>query len=192
MKSNTAADYSYDLPEIRQACLADIPALMRLNGGWQVSDLEHGDLKNGFLFGGTFTRSDFEKIIAEDEIVVLAVNGEVVGYYLLDNCSDTELRGQYIRKLSELERRGALPAGRISQRAQAAIHPDYHHQGYSHELFEYLLGRAGPKYDYLFSVISKKNPKIAGYLKAGWEVVSEEPDLIYVVYRVHGRAAAAA
>ncbi len=174
---------SDELPLIvRTASMEDIPSVMQINKKWMASNIG-SDKSNGFLSGEPLSAHDLTKIITERELVVAEHDLKVIGYYLFDNYSETALLSQYKVYISELIRKGHLPADlRISNRAQAAIDKEYQNKVLSKLLLELLLKETFGKYDLLFSAVSKANPKLVAHEKTGWKIISEDQNWIFVQY----------
>lgn len=83
--------YSYEGYVLRTAQQKDLPALLEFQRLFHV----HEESKGSQLFfynieNDPFSQSDFEKIIARQEILIAQKEDEIVAYVLIDNCSDTK------------------------------------------------------------------------------------------------------
>lgn len=169
--------------KIRFARNSDIDQILLLNKKWLVANIDEADKTNGFLFGDSLTKLDLEKIVEAREITVAHINELIVGYYLFDNYSDTQVLKQYSCYINDLIFKGFIKKQyRVSKRAQAVIEKEFQNRGLSKLLFELLLTEAKNNYDILFSVVSKENPKIIAHQKAGWSIVDETESLYFVIY----------
>ena len=172
-------------PTIRFATLNDVPEIETLNQKWLVPNIDTADKTNGFLFGDPLKTSDFKKIILAGELTVASLNNKIIGYYLFDNYSDTEVLRQYSTYISELISKGYIEQKiRISKRAQAVIEKDFQNNGLSKMLFPLLLTETKEKYDVLFSVVSKQNPKLIAHQKSGWSIISENEEVFFLQYKL--------
>jgi ribosomal protein S18 acetylase RimI-like enzyme len=171
--------------KIRRGGIHDIHGISRLNAKWQVAALAETDKQNGFLIGGAFTQADLEKIVAAEEFAVLEASNEVVGYYLCDNYSETSSNWFKLceQKFKRLEGENLLASKRLCKRVQTVIDSKFQNQGYSKKLLDFLTTTIiKDKYDLLFSVVAKKNPKIDVHVKGGWRIIAHDDDVYYVVY----------
>ncbi|MBS1640845.1 MAG: hypothetical protein JST94_00955 [Bacteroidetes bacterium] len=166
---------------IRFATSNDIEQIQNLNQKWLISNIDTADKTNGFLFGDPLKYSDLTNIIDAKELTVAYCNRRLVGYYLFDNYSDTEVLRQYSNYITDLIATGHLESNvRISKRASAVVEKDFQNLGLSKKLLELLLTEVQHKYDTLFSVVSKQNPKIIAHQKAGWTIIAENDTLYFV------------
>lgn len=169
--------------QIRLAKFDDIPDIKQLNKRWLTSDINSINKTNGFLFGDPLKSNDLELIILHKELVVATHKESIIGYYLFDNFSDTDILRQYSKYIEELRENGLLERSeRISKRAQAVIESKFQNLGLSKKLLSLLINETKGKYDLLFSVVSKLNPKIIAHQKAGWQIISENESLYFVTY----------
>ncbi len=71
---------------------------------------------------------------------------------------------------------------RVGLGAQALVDKDYQGQGLRTELLQLLLKQLLGQYDYIFSTISKENPRaFKAHSKDGWKVVLED-EQVYSVF----------
>lgn len=94
---------------VRDATLDDIDALAALNRMWLAIGLDSHSRADGFLFGEAYAHRDFAAIVEAGEIVVADVAGQVAGYYLLDNVTDSPTSRSYERYLATLAKNGTIP-----------------------------------------------------------------------------------
>lgn len=183
MSIHTVSPKSATTLNITLGTVEDIPSIMKLNQQWLVSDPDKADTSKGFLFGESLSEEDLIKIISEGELAVAKKGDLLVGYYLFDNYSSTSTLKAYEGYIAELTRIGSLPEGvKLSKRAQAAVSKEYQNQGLSKMLFNHLLLATGDKYDLLFLVVSKLNPKLIAHQRAGWKIIGENEHLYFVTY----------
>lgn len=175
---------------VRLATINDIEKIQQLNQKWLVSNIDTADKSDGFLFGDPLKCDDLTKIIEAKELAVAYYSDRLIGYYLFDNYSDTEILRQYSNYIEHLIKTGHLKSNvRISKRASAVVEKDYQNVGLSRKMLELLLTEVRHKYDVLFSVVSKQNPKIAAHQKAGWTIIAENDTLYFVqlpIQQSHG------
>lgn len=160
----------------------DIKGLTQLNSKWCFKDLQDIDISNGFLFGKPFLEIEFDKIIQNSEITVAEINNEIAGYYLFDNFSNNETSLNYETKIVEIVKQGLLDKTKICRRAQVVVDNKYQGLGLYRELFNALNKHCKDKYDKIFSVVNRHNPKWSISNKMGWEIISEDGDYYNVCY----------
>ncbi len=165
------------------AQLKDIDAISKLNKKWLTHNINIIDTSNGFLFGDAFTTKDLEKIILHKEIIVAKLNNNIIGYYLLDNFSKSQILQEHKILVSEfLLSNSKYKNLNISLRMQCVVDLQYQMQGLSKQMFHLLLKQINKKYNLLFATASKANPKIAAHTSSGWKVLSDTDSLMLLIY----------
>jgi hypothetical protein len=169
---------------IRTADTFDIDQLAYLNAKWCIADLRNVDTSRGFLFGQPFSSTEFEVIVNNQEIVVAEANKQIAAYYLFDNFSTNETSLLYAEHIISLKQQQKLRSSRISRRAQAVVDEDFQGLKLYSVLYATLNSLFKSKYDIVFSMAHKLNPKIAANYKLGWEIIGEKGDILYVAYSI--------
>lgn len=168
--------------EIRKAVVSDIPDLLTLHEKWLFPNLREEDRGSGFLTCDKYSESDFNKMINADEVVVTFDGDRLVGYYLFDNYSNTNSLKLFQASIDKLLELGLFRTNRICRRAQAVIERDYQNSGLSKQMLQKLIEQIDGKYDVLFSIVYKNNPKLIAHQKAGWKILHEDSEKYFVQY----------
>jgi len=115
-------------------------------------------------------------------MVITEKYGEIIGYYLFDNFSETSDLKENRQIIAKLKIKGLILSEKISFRAQAVVEKQYQKSGLSKLMLSMLLEQTKGKYDLLFSIVMKNNPKLIAHLSSGWEIIGEDIDKVYVGY----------
>ena len=106
----------------------------------------------------------------------------MVGYYLLDNFSQTPTHRHFMSYIAQLRAQKLLGAERVSARAQSVVDTEFQNRGLSYQLLHLLVSENAGKYDLLFSVVAKINPKMVAHQKGGWVTIAETDTNYWVIY----------
>lgn len=71
---------------------------------------------------------------------------------------------------------------RIAPRTQVVIDKDFQNNGIYKHLLNGIKIQISEKYDALFGVVAKSNPKIFTHKQVGWELLHEDNNWYYVLY----------
>lgn len=170
---------------IRLATYKDIEGISELNKKWLTNDIDNINKSDGFLFGEAYTKDELRKIISEDELCVAICDNKVVGYFLFDNYSSNSTTQLNLKCLDYLISNQIIDSKkRICTRSQIAILKEYHGKNISIQLVKYLVNKTTNKYDFVFAIVSKLNPKMEAHKKAGWEIIYEDDKLYYITLKL--------
>lgn len=170
--------------QTRPATTLDADAIARLNRSWLRPAPPTEPAADGFLWGDAFTRIDLERIIAAGECAVATSEGNVVGYYLLDNWSTTSILREHDTQLRICRDMGLLPLeASISRRMQCAVDPKHQMRGLSSQMFRQLLAQTTGRYEFYFAIVSTMNAKIVAHLRCGWRVLTQLGSVYAIAYR---------
>ena len=171
---------------IRQANEIDTNGLFDLNNKFQFHlDRKVEQQKTGFLLNAPLSKADFSRIIKNEEIVVACCGDRVVGYFLVDTCSDTPNLVHSKQELKTLISLHVIPGHlKIAPRAQVVIDADFQKSGIYKQLIGSLASLIRGKFDGILGIVAKNNPKLMAHEKVGWTVVKEDNDWFYVLYHL--------
>jgi hypothetical protein len=173
------------LYECRLATLADVAGITRINLQWLLQQPPEQPSQMGFLYGDPLVASDLHAIVGAGEATVALSGGAVVGYYLLDNHSDTYIRDVHLTLLDACQRSGLVAAtARVSSRMQCAISREHHMRGLSRRMFGRLIEAIDGNYDLLFATVSEKNEKLGAHQRLGWRVVETFKGIHAIVFEI--------
>lgn len=169
---------------VRNAEFRDIDQLVNLNKSWIRSALE-SNFQNGFLTS-LYTEQEFEKIIKEKEIVVAEDGNKIIGWYLINNQIENEVRNKNHSIIKMLiNEKKISKTSRVGLGAQALVIKDYQGQGIRESMLKLLTENLKDKYHFLFSSIQKMNTRAnAAHLKDNWQIVAEDENRVYVIYHL--------
>lgn len=167
---------------IRLAQIEDIPEVWNISQTW-YDPIYQENSADGFLFGEPYTEQELELITKNGDMAVACKNKEIVGFFLLDNSTANKTTLNYIQHLAKID--GISLSGSICPRAQIAIKKEYQNQGISISLTQFLKSKASSRYDLIYSLVSKINPKMEVYTKSGWHLVSETDKAFIVALKVN-------
>ena len=168
---------------VRNATLADINHLMTLNQKWQKQNLEN--INNGYI-GARISEGTFQELIKKDQVSCALFNGEIIGYYLLNDVSKDGIIGTHQEIVETLKSAGKLNKQlKICVGAQAVVDKDYMGSGIRQLMLANLKQNMQGKFDYFFATIAKDNPRaFTAHTRDGWEVIDENDNLFYVIFKV--------
>jgi GNAT superfamily N-acetyltransferase len=169
---------------VRLGKQTDITQLKTLNKKWLWENLSEDERKRGFLTCDAYSEEDFERIITANEIAVFQDQGKIVGYYLFDNYSKTETLIYFEKFISNFAQRNLLINTRLSKRAQVVIDEDYQGKGIYQLLINYLHEHLKIKFDNVFSIVFKNNPRINNHLRSGWKIIAEDDERYFVLHEI--------
>lgn len=166
---------------IRPATLRDIKEICDLNSVWQYENVPENERHLGYL-SVKYSEQNIETIIQNNEIVVADRGAKILGYYLLNNFCDTPKYREGYGVIIELKQKGIIDQKtNVGIGAQIAIDKSEQGKGISRKLLEELCKLVKPKYNLLYSSLSKNNP--VGYsvhTKEGWKILYESEMCFYV------------
>jgi GNAT superfamily N-acetyltransferase len=172
--------------EVRLATSRDLVGVSEINRFWLAAG-RSGHRGDGYLFGEPYADEVLARIAADDGVSVAEARGRVVGYYLFDDHSCNSTTARYLDVIGELTRRGAIdPRWRVCRRAQVAIRPEWQSSGLSVHLLRVLRDRHRDRFDAVFSVVAKDNPKLGVHLRVGWRIVGGDRAVHYVLLPLRG------
>ena len=169
--------------DIRVGQFNDIDNLISINHKWQRHLLSNN--KNGFL-SASFDFQTFEALINNGEIVVAYNDSTLAGYYLINNYSQDGVLKIHKQIVDSLKAREIIPANsKVGLGAQALVDIEYQGTGLRSLMLNELTRSLKNKFDFLFSTISKENPRaFKGHTKDGWTVVDEDENVYSVILTV--------
>jgi GNAT superfamily N-acetyltransferase len=171
---------------VRLATSRDLVGVSEINCFWLAAG-RSGLRADGYLFGDPYADQVLARIAADDGIAVANACGRVVGYYLFDDHSCDSTTARYLDAIRELTQRGAIdPCWRVCRRAQVAVRPEWQSSGLSAHLLRVLRERHRDRFDAVFSVVAKDNPKLGAHLRVGWRIVGGDSAVHYVLLPLLG------
>ena len=158
----------------RLAAQNDTSHIKNLNEIWQPQNVTEANKDEGYL-SLQYSINDLGTIIQNQEIVVSTINDEIIGYYLLNNYCPTPKRQEGLDVISKMKSEGIIDNSvRVGIGAQVVVDKNHQGKGISRQLLEVLCETVKPKYDLLYSSLSKLHPKgYAVHTKEGWQVLYE-------------------
>lgn len=166
---------------VRPAINRDINEICDLNNVWQYENIPEKERQFGYL-SVRYSDKNIQTIIQHNEIVVAERQGKLLGYYLLNNFCDTPKYKEGFDVIVELKRIGVIDQkANVGIGAQVAIDKNEQGKGISRKLLDELCKLTKPKYNLLYSSLSKSNP--IGYsvhTKEGWKILHESEKCFYV------------
>jgi len=169
--------------KIRCADIGDIISLIDLNRRWQKTNLE--SLKNGFL-SAEFGYDTFLALVQNKEIVIAEIEGNIAGYYLVNNYSIDGILIRHQKMVDDLIAKSLIPINsKVGLGVQVLIDLNYQGIGLMDKMLHYLINLMAHKYEFLFSTISKENQKsLSAHIRSNWRVVDEIDNIYCIIYGV--------
>ncbi|MFT4247791.1 MAG: hypothetical protein QM581_07100 [Pseudomonas sp.] len=169
--------------DIRLGQPTDIYNLISINHKWQRHLLNNN--KNGFL-SASFDFPTFDTLINNGEIVVAYNDLILAGYYLINNYSQDGVLKIHKQIVDSLKTKEVIPHNsKVGLGAQALVDIEYQGTGLRSLMLNELTLALKNKFDFLFSTISKENPRaFKGHTKDGWIVVEEDENVYSVILKV--------
>lgn len=165
---NSFQKKNYDNFKVRNAVLADIPNLVRLNQSWLKANLDN--YENGFL-SVAYDENSFGIIIGNNDLLVFLKESQIVGYVLVNSIQVDErvnkLRNEYFNKRAENLQK------KIAFNYQILIDKPMQGTGCLYEAQKAYTIYYKKKYDLLVSTINKHNIRsINAHKKSGWNFIN--------------------
>lgn len=167
----------------------DIPALMKINYEYQREILED-NTKHGFL-SAAFSVENIQTLIDKKEVVIGKFSHrKTIGYYLVNSVGRDGVLKKHQKIVEGLKKEGKLSANcSVGLGSQALVIREFQGTTLRKLMLDELVKQTMEKYDYLFSTISKENPRaFKAHTKDGWEVVGEDESTFHVVLGLEGYA----
>ena len=165
--------YKYEDYILRTAEKNDLPALLNFQKLFHVH--EESTSPGVFFYhieNDLFSTSDFEKIIARQEIAVAQKDDEIVAYSLIGNCSVTTCLQDHQRYIAHFRADDYLDAEeRLAPRVAELFNPAYKTEELHRHLFSMLLYVCKNNYDALFCSVCMNADELLEKLKLGWKIV---------------------
>lgn len=155
---------------------------MAVSSYWYAQGKEKSaDKQAGFLFGEAYTSEELLNLIDKDCICVASDGSTILGYFLFDNYTSNATTKFYKQVLKGLVSSKKITPNRVCVRAQVAIHPDHQNRGLSKRLTKFLSQQHKEKYDTIFSVVDRQNPKMQVHISNNWKIVEQDELYNYVL-----------
>ena len=142
-----------------------------------------------FLFSinnDPFSQSDLENIINRDECVIVQKEEEVVGYMLIDNCSETQGLKDHLKCISILTEDEMLdPETRWAPRFAELFNPEFKNLDLSWVMISMLVYICKEKYDAVFSGIFTNQELLIERINLGWKIAHDNGMYFFLVWEMN-------
>lgn len=157
---------------VRIAQAKHIPSILTLQKNFHQYEKREDD--NLFLFNinnDPFSSSDFEHIIIREECVIVQNGEEIVGYMLIDTCSETQGLKDHLKCISILTEDEYLEKEtRLAPRFAELFNPAFKDDGLSWATLVMLIYINREKYDAIFSGVFTNINLLMERLNLGWKI----------------------
>ena len=159
----------------------DIDNLLFLNQKYLLNNLNQEQIKDGFI-KVFYTSDNFKSIINDKAIVVVKIQNDIIGYYLLGHSSKSISLKYQFEALNKYTIDGIkLSKLKIACGAQAIVEKEFRGKGLTEKMLKQLIEQVKSKYSYLFSSITKHNSNAYKVHKnSGYIVVGEDENKYFV------------
>ncbi|MDZ4796339.1 MAG: hypothetical protein SGI83_18870 [Bacteroidota bacterium] len=169
---------------VRIAQPKHIPSILALQKFFhQYEKREDDDL---FLFNinnDPFSSSDFEHIIIRGECVIVENGEELIGYMLIDTCSETQGLKDHLKCISVLTEDEYLEnETRLAPRFAELFNPEFKDDGLSRATLVMLIYINREKYNAIFSGIFTNSTLLMERLNLGWKIVFDNGMYFFLIW----------
>ncbi len=168
---------------------AHIPSLLELQQTFHQYKKTEDD--HSFLFNlnnDPFSQADLENIIIREECVIVQNGEDVVGYMLIDNCSETQGLKDHLKCISILIEDEMLdPETRWAPRFSELFNPEFKNIDLSWAMLSMLVYINKEKYEAIFSGINANQDLLIERINLGWKIAHDNGIYFFLVWEMNRR-----
>lgn len=147
--------------------------------------IENGDIFFITIHNDPFSKTDFEKIISHQECSFAKLDGEIIGWILIDNGSETQCLKDHQKSINYLKQTDYLPSDiNLATRYAEFFNPAYKNEELCRELLLNVLHHCKHKYEYLFCVVFANAELLIEKLNMGWEIAYDNGVYYFLVWDI--------